>query len=89
MRREPLKRIALDGLPELSLASLQAALFLAKAEPHDGWADLIVNPSQLKPAVKLMMDHNATTPPIKVRVLSEKRFGQVQWALRTRSVEIV
>lgn len=61
---------------------------MVEREPSDGWADLVVHTSQLRPAMRLAAAHNKAEPKLQLRVLCETRLGMHDWKLKTRTVEV-
>lgn len=72
---------------DLSETSLAMALARLMGEPHSGWADLVVHPSEIRAAQKLASAH--ATGEMKVRVLASTLNGIDGWSLRSSTSEVV
>ena len=83
-----MKKLALTTPGDLSETLLANAIELALPEGHDGYADLVVHPSQLRPAMKLAAEQNKAKG-LQIRVLAEERVGVYGWKLKTRNAEVV
>lgn len=85
--RRALKILPMPEAADLSPDSLAMALARIAGEPNDGWANLVVHPSQLREAIKYAQAHSLGE--IKVRAMSESRMGHQDWMLRSTTAEIV
>lgn len=83
-----MKKLALPTSSDLCEKSLAWAIEIAGPEGHDGYADLVVHPSQLRPAMKLAAEQNKAKG-MQIRVLAETRCTVDGWKLKTRNAEVV
>lgn len=81
-----MRSVTLDTHIELSQAAIAQALALTA--PEETWADLIVHPSKLLPALQLKDKHNRNTPKCQLRLLTSAQMGHEDWNLRTKTVEV-
>lgn len=85
--KKVLKRLPMPAAAALSSDALKLALARLLGEPHDGWADLVVHPSQLRPAMRLAGQHAAGQ--MKVRALTDTTLAHEAWVLRSATAEVV
>ena len=84
-----MKRIELSSSQPISGKAVAEALARVLLEPHKAWADLIVQPSRLREAMKIAREHNETKPEVQIRVMAEtKNLGMNDWKLKTDAVEV-
>lgn len=82
-----LKVLPMAEASVLARESLAMALARLAAEPHDGWADLLVHPSRIRAAQVLAREH--ATGAVKVRILADTRMGIEGWELRSATAKVV
>ena len=83
-----MKVFELDAAEVLSERAIAEAMKYIEAEPHTGWADLVVHQSQILGATRLVSRHNGKDPDIRLRAMCETRMGHQDWRLQSRSVEV-
>lgn len=87
-RNPLLKIVEFDTSHKLCAMAVDAVIPRLLMEPHDGWADLTVHQSQLRPAMKLAREHNARKPRMQLSVQCIKAIGMDEWWLSTKAVQV-